>query len=136
VWRALTGPEGIAALYFGSHLEAPFAEGKPYRYLGPGPGGDVISQVEGEVLALKPNALLQLAHRAGPAWRKAGQLHTSRLAYALEDVRFATRLTLTHDRWEEGDPGYEHNRTGWPIFLSSVKSYVETGRALDLAMAG
>ncbi len=131
VWRALTEPAGVAALYFGSRLETSFEPGSPYRYVGAGPDGDLI-HVEGEILACEPNRLLQLSHTAGPAWRKGPKVYRSRLSYQLEGLGFATRLSITHDQWEEGDPGYASNRDGWMILLSSIKSYVETGKPLDL----
>ncbi len=134
VWRALTSPEGVAALYFGSRLETTFAPGATYRYVGAdGRGGETV-HVEGEILACEPNALFQLTHRAGPIWRKDGRAFTSRVAYRLADLGWATKLTVEHDRWQDGDPAHANVIDGWPIFLSSVKSWVETGRALAMPM--
>ncbi len=134
VWNALTKPEGVAKLYFGSRLETAFEAGSAYRYLGPdGKGNDVV-HVEGEVLACKRNELLQLTHRAGAIWRKGPKVYSSRLAYEIKSLGFATKLSIVHDQWQEGDPGYTSNAEGWMIFLSSVKSYIETGKPLDLPM--
>ena len=130
VWKALTGREGVAALYFGSRLETTFAPGSTYGYVGPdGKGGETV-HVEGEIVACQPGQLLKITHRAGPMWRTGPKVFTSGLAYTLEDLGFATKLSLHHDQFVDGDPGYEHNATGWMVFLSSVKSYVETGKPL------
>jgi hypothetical protein len=98
-----------------------------------GKGGEAV-HVEGEVLACKRNELLQLSHRAGPMWRKGPKVYTSRITYSLKGMGFATKLSVDHDQWEEGDPGYGTNADGWMLLLSSIKSYVETGKALDLPM--
>lgn len=134
VWNALTQPEGVAKLYFGSRLETTFEPGSPYRYLGPDGKGNEVAHVEGEVLACKRNELLQVTHRAGPIWQKGPKVYSSRLAYKIEGLGFATKLSIVHDQWQEGDPGHANNAGGWMLFLSSVKSYIETGKPLDLPM--
>lgn len=134
VWAALTGRDGVASLYFGSRLETSFEPGSPYRYLGPGPSGEEVVHVEGEILAHEPERLLELRHRAGPIWRTGPKTFSSRLAYRLEDLGFATRLSIVHDEWQDGDPGHGSNRAGWMIFLSSVKSYVEAGKPLAIPL--
>ncbi len=132
IWKALTEREGVAALYFGSRLTTPLVAGSPYAYEGPdGRGGEGV-HVEGEVLACERGQRLVLTHRAGPMWQTGSRVYSSRVAYQLQDVGFATKLSVDHDRWEEGDPGHAHNQTGWAVFLSSVKSYVETGKALPI----
>jgi uncharacterized protein YndB with AHSA1/START domain len=133
VWNALTRPEGVAKLYFGCRLDTTFEPGSPYRYVGPDGKGNEVSHVEGEVLACKPNELLQVIHRAGAVWQKGPKVFSSRLAYKIEGLGFATKLSVLHEQWEQGDPGHASNQRGWMIFLSSVKSYLETGKPLDLS---
>lgn len=53
----------------------------------------------------------------------------------LKDLGFATHLTLTQDELDDEDPGYAHNREGWNVFLSSLKSWVETGKALAVPLS-
>lgn len=134
IFDALTKAPGVAALLFGSRLETSFQPGAPYSYIGPdGKGGETV-HVEGEVLACEPGKTLVLRHRAGPMWRGAGKVFSSRLTYALEDQGFATRFTVTHDEIEDDDPGYAHNREGWLLFASRLKTYVETGKAFDVPL--
>lgn len=130
IWEALTGPQGVASLYFGCRLETTFEPGAPYRYVGPDGRGNEVVHVEGTVLACRQGEFLQLTHGAGRIWQKGPKAYLSRLSYTLENVGFGTKLAILHDQWEEGDPGHAHNASGWMIFLSSVKSYVETGRPL------
>jgi len=132
VWDALTKPEGVAQLYFGSRLETSLEPGSPYRYVGPDGKGNEVVHVEGEVLASKRGELIRLTHQAGAIWQKGPKVFRSRLQYEIKDMGFATLLSITHDRWQKGDPGYASNAGGWMIFLSSVKSYLETGKPLNL----
>jgi hypothetical protein len=41
-----------------------------------------------------------------------------------------TRLTVTHDELEPDSPMHSGVSEGWPRVLSSLKSLLETGRAL------
>ena len=46
-------------------------------------------------------------------------------------VKDQVRLTVTHDDFDEGSVVLEKITEGWPSVLSSLKSYLETGRALS-----
>jgi uncharacterized protein YndB with AHSA1/START domain len=53
----------------------------------------------------------------------------SRVAIDIETVGEMVRLTVTH---EDLSPEMQRRITnGWPLVLSSLKSFLETGRALD-----
>ena len=54
----------------------------------------------------------------------------SRVTFDLEPVAGVVRLTVTHDRLEAGSKMLEGITLGWPKVLSSLKSLLETGRAL------
>src|SRR5438094_4758694 len=113
VWTALTSKAGVAQLYFGSRLDTTFAAGSPYRYLGDDGQGHEVVHVEGEVLAARSSELLQLTHRAGPMWRIDGKVFTSRVAYAIQCLGWATKVSITHDQFQEGDPAWAHQQSGW-----------------------
>jgi len=40
------------------------------------------------------------------------------------------QLTVTHDEIDEGSETYRQISEGWPRVLSSMKSFLETGRPL------
>ena len=42
------------------------------------------------------------------------------------------RLTVTHDELEAGSEMAKGISKGWPIVLSSLKSFLETGRPIDV----
>jgi uncharacterized protein YndB with AHSA1/START domain len=54
----------------------------------------------------------------------------SRVTYEIEAVGDMARLTVTHDELEPGSEMLRGISDGWPRVLSSLKSFIETGRAL------
>jgi uncharacterized protein YndB with AHSA1/START domain len=89
------------------------------------------SQVEmvGQVLEIGPPRRLVLT------WvlpeDNGNKAKTSRVTFEIEPVKTMVRLTVTHDELEEGSKMDRGIREGWPRVLSSMKSFLETGRPLD-----
>lgn len=54
------------------------------------------------------------------------------MTYSLEPVanRYK-KLIAVQDRFEPGDPNYEANLAGWPMLLSNLKSFIETGEVMN-----
>jgi hypothetical protein len=44
------------------------------------------------------------------------------------------RLTVVHDGFDSGSVVIDAIREGWPPLLSSLKTFLETGEALDFDM--
>jgi hypothetical protein len=44
------------------------------------------------------------------------------------------RLTVVHDGFQPGSVVHDAIRDGWPPLLSSLKTFLETGEALDFSM--
>jgi uncharacterized protein YndB with AHSA1/START domain len=55
---------------------------------------------------------------------------TSRITWEIEPVGDSCRLVVTHDQLREG--ANDELYGGWPMILSSLKSMLETGEALDV----
>ena len=55
----------------------------------------------------------------------------SRVTFEIEPVADMVRLTVTHDELEAGSEMHRKISQGWPRVLSSLKSLLETGRALQ-----
>jgi DNA-binding transcriptional ArsR family regulator/uncharacterized protein YndB with AHSA1/START domain len=55
----------------------------------------------------------------------------SRVAFELEPVEDLVKLTVLHDDFEPGSVAPTMVQNGWPIFLSSLKSLLETGEPLS-----
>jgi uncharacterized protein YndB with AHSA1/START domain len=61
----------------------------------------------------------------------ADQAKHSRVALDLEKVGDMVRLTVTHDEFKPGTDMLRKISNGWPRVLSSLKSFLETGRPLN-----
>jgi hypothetical protein len=53
---------------------------------------------------------------------------TSRVTYEIEQIADSCRLTVTHDQMREG--ANDQIFGGWPMILSGLKTYLETGEKL------
>ena len=53
---------------------------------------------------------------------------TSRVTWEIEQVEDSCRLTVTHDQLREG--ANEQLFGGWPMILSGLKTWLETGDLL------
>lgn len=54
----------------------------------------------------------------------------SRVVLELEQQKDQVKLTVTHDDFEPGSKVFEGISEGWPLVVSSLKSYLESGRVL------
>jgi hypothetical protein len=54
----------------------------------------------------------------------------SRVVIDLEKQKDQVKLTVTHDDFVEGSKVFEAISKGWPLVLSSLKSYLEANRVL------
>jgi len=61
---------------------------------------------------------------------KLARERRSRVAFAIEPVGKMVKLTVVHDDFEPGSTVATMVRNGWPIFLSSLKTLLETGEPL------
>jgi uncharacterized protein YndB with AHSA1/START domain len=82
----------------------------------------------GKVLECIPNQRLVVTW--GDVADAADPARHSRLAIDIEIVGEMVRLTVTHD---DLTPEMQRKIThGWPLVLSSLKSFIETGRSLNI----
>ena len=125
LWDAITDPATRARFQFGAGVESDWTAGSPYLVTHPGrPGG----LIEGENLEVDPpRRLVQSFHAI---WDDdiAAQ-PTSRVTWQIEPIGDTTcRLLVTHDQLaEDADP---HVYGGWPMILSGLKTWLETGEEL------
>jgi len=131
VWEIFTVPEATKAIFFGSVLKSTFEIGSPYEYVGPGNDGEETVHVYGEVLAFEPCRLMSFTEHPGPSYRDNHAELVTRVTLTLDTVGACTKLTLVNDQWPENHPSYENTKNSWPMILSNIKSYVETGKTLD-----
>ena len=56
----------------------------------------------------------------------------SRVTFEIEQIKNQVCLTVTHDKFKTGSKMAGKVSGGWPRVLSSMKSFLETGKGLDL----
>jgi hypothetical protein len=54
----------------------------------------------------------------------------SRVTFDIEPAGELVKLTVLHDNFEPGSIAATMVQKGWPVFLSSLKTLLETGEAL------
>lgn len=129
VWEALTSSAFTTRYFFGRSVESDWQTGSPWLLRKP----DGSVDVEGVVRDSAPPRKLVLTWRV--AWMP--DLPPCVVTYEIEPAAGggAVRLTMT-----ESNPTpiparlLEGGRKGWPLILSGLKTLLETGRALDIAV--
>jgi uncharacterized protein YndB with AHSA1/START domain len=124
LWQAITDSEIRSKYNFGVRIDSDWTRGSRFETNHPGNGAPL---GEGENLEVDPPRRLVQSMRAlwGDDVKKEG---TSRVTWEIEPVGDSCRLTVTHDQLREG--ANEELYGGWPMILSGLKTWLETGELL------
>lgn len=132
VWQAIVGDEANRACMFGTILRSTLTVGAPFDYCGPGADGEESTHVYGTVLEVIPEEKLSLLEHPGPGYRENHAELSSRMTWELREITpTVSQIHFVNDQWTPGHPGYADTSVIWPMQLSSLKSFLETGKALD-----
>lgn len=127
VFEAITKPE-IARRYWGHENVSDWQPGSRWEHVRADEKREV--QLVGKVIEISPPRRLVIS------WANESQQHdptkTSRVSFDVEPHGEMVRLTVSHDDLETGGGMDKGIRRGWPLVLSSLKSFLETGRAIDI----
>ena len=124
LWEAITDPEIRSKYSFGVRTDSDWTPGSPYKASHP-KAPDFL--VEGENLEVDPPRRLVQSMTA--LWSDDVKSEgTSRVTWEIEPVGDSCRLTVTHDQLREGANDQLYG--GWPMILSGLKTYLETGEQL------
>jgi uncharacterized protein YndB with AHSA1/START domain len=129
LWEALTNREFSKRYWWDTEVKSDWKVGSPFALVMNGTTTDV-----GEVLeADRPRRLSYTFHHVtSEAARKE---RPSKVVFNLEPYGKLVKLTLTHEDFEEGSVILDGISKGWPAILSSLKSMLESGQALDVPLA-
>ncbi|WP_239346223.1 SRPBCC domain-containing protein [Frankia sp. Cj5] len=125
LWEAITDPEIRSKYNFGARVISDWAPGSRYEMGAPGAPGPL---GEGENLEIDPPR--RLVQSATMLWSdEVKREGTSRITWEIEPIGGdSCRLTVTHDQLREG--ANEELYGGWPMILSGLKTWLETGEPL------
>jgi len=124
LWQAITDPEIRSKYNFGSRLTSDWTPGSRYEMSHPAANGPL---GEGENLEVDPPR--RLVQSMVALWDDDVKAEgTSRITWEIEPIGDSCRLTVTHDQLREG--ANEQLYGGWPMILSGLKTYLETGELL------
>lgn len=120
VWEALTDPEVFSKYhFFSASLRGDWVKGGKIDNVLPD-GNTMLSH---EITDIQPKTRIEMSFE--PHWSPG--LAPSRMAYELEQLEGACRLSILHWGIPEGQEGVAR---GWSEFAASLKSYLETGEPL------
>ena len=136
LWQALTEPS-FTRRWWQTTFETDWHAGSPMVWDN---NGIIIADPEQIVLESDPfRRLAYTWHTFTPEMRerlgdemyaKLSSERRSRVSFDIEPVGDMVKLTVVHDDFDPGSTAATMVRKGWPIFLSSLKTLLETGEAL------
>jgi uncharacterized protein YndB with AHSA1/START domain len=125
VWEALTRPDLSEKYWFGYRVTADGKAGE--RMTAVNPAGRLAH--DDPIIESDPPR--KLVYGWKPLYKDMPDERPSRVTFLLEPFKGQTRLTVTHDEFEEGSRIFGMISKGWPAVLSSLKSFLEMGRGLE-----
>ena len=124
LWEAITNPEIRARYNFGARQTSDFTPGSHYLMGAPGATGPL-----GEGVNLEVDPPRRLVQSMVALWGEDVKAEgTSRVTWEIVPVGDSCHLTVTHDQLREG--ANEQLYGGWPMILSGLKTWLETGELL------
>jgi uncharacterized protein YndB with AHSA1/START domain len=127
VWEALTEPAFTRQFWFGAHNESEWKKGAPWKLV----FDDGRVADAGEILEVDPPRRLVIKWQNEMMADAKADGYT-RCTITIEPSGDTVKLTVVH----EADHPHKHIENvsnGWPAVLSSLKSLLETGHALERA---
>jgi uncharacterized protein YndB with AHSA1/START domain len=120
VFKALTDSEATAKFWFGNAVTSDWKVGSPVKFHRE---GKLI--LSGEVI--ENDAPRRLSYTFTPHHEPHDGTDTSRVVMELEQQKNQVKLTVTHDGFAPDSKVFASISNGWPLVLSNLKSYLETG---------
>jgi uncharacterized protein YndB with AHSA1/START domain len=126
LWEALTSSEFTKRYWWNTEVKSDWKVGSPFSLVMNGTTTDV-----GEVLEFdRPRRLSYTFHHVlSEAARKE---RPTKVVFRLEPYGKLVKLTLTHEDFEVDSVILDGISKGWPAILSSLKSLLESGTALEI----
>jgi uncharacterized protein YndB with AHSA1/START domain len=124
LWEAITDGDIRGKFQFGNRVTSDWSPGSRFEMTNPKASG-----LLGEGVNLEVEPPHRLVQTMVALWdddvKREG---TSRITWEIEPVADSCRLTLTHDQLRDGANPQLYG--GWPMILSGLKTWLETGEVL------
>ena len=126
LWQALFDPEFTRRYFYETWQECEWKQGASWRMMHP----DGRALNTGKVLEIEPHRRLVLSwrHERPPELHEEG---FSRCTFELEEKGSSVKLTIIHELDKPQSKLIQSVSNGWPLFLASLKSMLETGESLE-----
>jgi len=125
VWQALTDGDMSEQYWHGNRVTSDWKKGSSFEIK----MRRHDKNLTGTVLEVDPPRRLAYSfqpHHVGMAGEPP-----SRVVFDIEQQKDQVKLTIVHDGFAAGSKVFEAISRGWPLVLSSLKSYLETGKVLQ-----
>ena len=129
LWHALTDGDFTERYWFGARLRSDWKVGSSFEMV----RGDGTISDAGKVVECDPPR--RLAYTFVNLSDKYKNEFPALATFVLEPYGKLVKLTLTHEGFAEQSRFYAGISKGWPAILSSLKSLLETGKALEIPYA-
>ena len=123
VFKALTDTDATARFWFGNAVTSDWKVGSPVRFHRNGQ-----PTLSGKVLECDPPR--RLSYTFLPQLDGLNAEQPSRVVFEIEQQNDQVKLTVTHDDFPPNSKVFDRISNGWPLVLSSLKSYLEANLVL------
>jgi uncharacterized protein YndB with AHSA1/START domain len=128
VWQALSDPDIMAKYFFGSRVESNGKPGSTYYFV----SADGTRIPTGKVVEIDPPRRMVSTFKPETHNGEPTDIAESLLTWEITPMGNACKLTLIHDKLDATHPLAKEFGQGWTMFLSAIKTYLETGEPLKL----
>ena len=125
VWEALTKADISEKYWFGYRVTADGKAGERMTAFNPA------GQKAHDDPIVESDPPHRLVYGWKPLYKDLPDEKPSRVTFELEPFKGQTRLTVVHDEFEDDSEMFRMISKGWPAVLSSMKSFLETGKGLQ-----
>lgn|ERR1700722_13527406 len=126
LWAALTTADFTQKYWMGQRIQSDWKAGAPVKFT----KTDGTVKHIGEVLRFEPPKILSYSWSGKGCHSDVATEAASYVTFEITPDSGMTKLIVTHDGFEPGSKVFGDISGGWPIVLSGLKTFLETGKPL------